>query len=607
MTMTIPADAVEEVRRRNDIVEVVSSYVSLRKAGRNYVGLCPFHGEKTPSFTVNREKQIFYCFGCGEGGNVVTFVMKVNAMTFPEAIRHLASRAGVSLPERRLTAAEREKVSRREQIFEVNTLAEGYFRRSLHSPAGERARAYLKNRGLKEETIETFRLGYSPEGWRNLRDFLASRRVKLELAEEAGLVVKGQKGGYYDRFRDRLIFPIHDTNGRVVAFGGRVIGEGEPKYLNSPESPVYVKGRILYGLGINREAVRREGYAIVVEGYLDLLTLWDRGIKNVVATLGTALTRDHVDLLRRFADGAAVVFDADEAGRKALSRSLGLFLAGGLPCRAVVLPEGYDPDDHVRAFGPEGFGELVAKARPAVEYYIDTVFGTRGAVDMDRTRLRESLSFLAAIENPVERNLFIRRIADRIGVDEVVLKREIGSTGGEHQVGAPERAVREARTSGSKADPLEVELIRIFMENPGSVPLSTMREALGYYESEELRRFGGRLCDLPPEKIGADCAALLDGLADEGLRATLLGALVTRTSQGEGDLERYFNDACRQIRRKWYRRRHRLLRMALLKAQEEGNEGEVRKLLEEKERLLQEEKEEAPKRRNSEVDHGKGS
>ena len=422
----IPDDKIEEVRSKTDIVALISGQTNLKKAGRNYLGLCPFHKEKTPSFTVSPDKQIFYCFGCGEGGNVVTFVMKMNSMTFPEAIRYLAEKAGVTLPEKPVTPEEQGKAGIREQLAGANRAAAAYFAKNLLSmPAGKKGRDYLQARGLGEEAVRTFKLGYAFDGWRHLKDFLQRERIAPKIALQAGLLATKDENNFYDRFRGRLIFPIEDANGRIVAFGGRLIDQGEPKYLNSPESLLYVKGRNLYGLSITREEIRKKGFAIVVEGYFDLLSLWNAGVTNVVATLGTALTREHVDLLRRYTSEVAVVFDPDEAGRKALARSLDLFLSGSIQVKAVVLPDAYDPDDFVRTFGREKFEEVVESARPAVDYYIDTVLGRKRTLGHDREILKEAVSFMNRIESVVERNLFIKRISERLGVDQDLLKKEV--------------------------------------------------------------------------------------------------------------------------------------------------------------------------------------
>jgi DNA primase len=343
----IPEDRIEEIRNRINIVDLVSEYITLKKAGRNYLGSCPFHKEKTPSFTVNAEKQIYHCFGCGEGGNAFSFLMKINNMTFPEAVRHLAGKLGVPLPSWEFTPEEKSRQDLRESLHRVNQLAADYYAKTLRSAAGSAGRGYLDKRMIKPEIIETFRLGYAPEGWRNLRDHLQKEKIPLKHAEQAGLLVSRKDGDYYDRFRGRLMFPIEDINGKVIAFGGRIIGEGEPKYLNSPESSAYVKGRNLYGLARAKNAIRRDDYLIIVEGYFDLLALWNNGIPNVAATLGTALTREHVDLIKRYTGAVAVTFDTDAGGKAALERSMSLFLEKGLRAKAVVLPDGKDPDEFV--------------------------------------------------------------------------------------------------------------------------------------------------------------------------------------------------------------------------------------------------------------------
>ena len=320
MNGSIP-DYKEEVRRRADIVSLIGEYVTLRKAGRNFLGLCPFHREKTPSFTVSPEKQMFYCYGCSEGGDVFSFLMKLNQLTFAEVLRHLAGKVGVVIPERQISREEKERYTLKEQIRKVNETAAGFFAGVLQSPAGEGAREYLRKRGIGEEAVRTFRLGLAQDGWSNLIDFLEKKGIPSTLAEQAGLAIprSGEKSrGHYDRFRGRLMIPIEDVDGHVIAFGGRVMGAGEPKYMDSPESAVYTKGNNLYGLARTREAIREKGYAILVEGYFDLIALWNAGITNVVATLGTALTRNQVDLIRRYTTRVAAVFDPDEAGRRRL-------------------------------------------------------------------------------------------------------------------------------------------------------------------------------------------------------------------------------------------------------------------------------------------------
>jgi len=335
----IPEEIIEDIKARANIVEIVSEYVSLKKTGRNFVGLCPFHKEKSPSFTVNPEKQIFYCFGCGEGGNAVTFIMKTNEMTYPEAIRRLAARLGIIIPERKVTPSEKRRASDREKLNRINAMASAHFSKNFASTRGKVARDYMTKRGMDEAIIKDFRVGYSFDEWRNLKDFYERNGVPLALVEKAGLIIGKDNGQFYDRFRGRLIFPIVDLNGNVIAFGGSVLGVGEPKYLNSPESPVYSKGKTLYGLYQTKDDIRKSDFAIIVEGYFDLISLWSSGIRNVIATLGTALTKNQIELVRRFTRNIVILFDPDEGGRSAVERSLQLFLEEKIHAKVVVLPD----------------------------------------------------------------------------------------------------------------------------------------------------------------------------------------------------------------------------------------------------------------------------
>jgi len=587
---SIPEDKIEEIRRRADIVSLIGEYVTLRKAGKNFLGLCPFHREKTPSFTVSPEKQMFYCFGCSEGGDAVSFLMKLNQLTFPEAVRHLAGKAGVVIPERTVSHEEKERRTLREQIRQTNELAAGFFADALRSPAGEGAREYLRKRGIGEEAISTFRLGLAPDGWRHLLDFLGKKGISPQLAEKAGLIVPraGQQDrGYYDRFRGRLMIPIEDVDGHVIAFGGRVMGAGEPKYVNSPESAVYTKGNNLYGLARTREAIRERGFAILIEGYFDLISLWNAGITNVVATLGTALTRSQIDLIRRYTTHVAAVFDSDEAGRKALARSLELFLAGNIHARAVILPDGYDPDDFVRTRGREETEELVARALPMVDYYIDEILGGRGTLEEDRDKLREAVSFICRIEDAIARNLFVKKVSEKLNVDQDVLKTEVQralSRAPAPQIDQPRR-----KTAG-EIDHLELSLIHMMLEYPTLTPRVAESGVLNCFLTEELKSLGERiLADAGKEEM-PDASSLVSGLAEGPVRVKILALLMRESPYHEEWMDRLLVDTTRQIRRKWCKERHRILRRQIGKAEEDGNGELCARLLREKERLMQEEK-----------------
>lgn len=586
-------DYKEEIRRRIDIATLVGEYVVLRKAGRNLLGLCPFHQEKTPSFTVSPDKQMFYCYGCSEGGDVFSFLMKLNHLTFPEALRELAKRAGVVIPARTLSREEKERRTLREQIWQVNELAAGFYAGLLQGPEGLAARTYLANRGIGEEAIRAFRLGVAPDEWRRLSDFLGRKGIAAALAEQAGLLVarEGKTAGHYDRFRGRLMIPIEDADGHVIAFGGRVMGPGEPKYINSPESPVYTKGNNLYGLSRTREAIREKGFAILVEGYFDLIALWNAGIPNVVAALGTAFTRAQVDLLRRYTGQVAAVFDPDEAGRKALARSLELFLAGNLHAQAVILPAGFDPDAFVRARGRQAVEELLREASPMVDYYIDVILGGRGSLEENRDKLREAVAFIARLTDAVERNLFVKKVAERLDVDQEVLKKEVQRLV-DHPptapAAAPEAPMRPA--TGGEFDPLEMSLIRMMLEYPGRIPAVAEAGILGCFAGEELRRFGESLLD----RGGQDddprwsAAAIVSDLAEGPLRETLLKGLLGESPFEAPLIDRLLADTIGQIRRKWLRQRDRQLRQKIARAEAAGDRGLGEQLLKEYDALLRE-------------------
>ncbi|OHE32084.1 MAG: DNA primase, partial [Syntrophus sp. RIFOXYC2_FULL_54_9] len=559
-------------RRRADIASLIGEYVTLKKAGRNYLGLCPFHREKTPSFTVSPDKQMFYCFGCSEGGNVFSFLMKLNHLTFPEAVRHLAKKVGVIIPERPMSREEKERYSLAEQIRRVNELAAGLFMSTLRSPAGEDAREYLRKRGIGESAIETFRLGFSPEGWTHLSEYLDKKGVSPKLAQQAGLLVErtGKSQGYYDRFRGRVMIPIEDVDGRVIAFGGRVMGAGEPKYMNSPESAIYTKGNTLYGLARTREAIREKGFALLVEGYFDLIALWNAGITNVVAMLGTALTRAQVDLIRRYTTRVVAVFDPDEAGKKALARSLELFLAGNVHARAVILPDGQDPDEFVRVNGREKMDEVVAKAWPMADYYIDQILGGRGTLEEDRDKLREAVAFLSRLEDDVGRNLFVKKVAEALVVDEEVLKKEVLRTRSRNPSAVPPDLPR--RSTAAEMDPSELSLIRMMLEYPEKS--STVRDSaiLADFRTEKLKSLGEELLAMDREgRTMRDASSLVGTLTEGPLRDKLLALLVQESPFSEELIDRLIADTIRKIRQRSNKERGKTLTSRIKEAERAGN------------------------------------
>ncbi len=582
---------IEEIKSRLGIVEVISEYVALRKAGRNFVGLCPFHKEKTPSFSVNAERQIFYCFGCGSGGDVFEFIMKVNNMSFPETLSLLAERAGIVLQQKKPPQSSSAEKTLREEIKRINQLAGEHFIRNLNSESGRGAREYLHRRQIKDETVREFRLGLAMSGWRQLRDSFEKAKTPLPIVEKAGLVIRGEKGDFYDRFRGRLIFPIENIAGEIIAFGGRASGEEKPKYLNSPESPVYTKGRNLYGLNRAKDEIRKRGYAVLVEGYFDVLSLWNAGIRNAVAALGTALTREHLDLLRRFTTQVVAVFDPDEGGRSALERSLALFLEEKFNARAVILPENLDPDDFVKKYGSEAMERVIKDSQSLVDYYIENIIGAKGGFEHDLDAVRKAVSFISRIEDPVQRNLFIKRVSEKLSIEQELLKSEIVKTAsGRRKQETKPVGMSESRQDRKGPNPVEMTLIRVMAEYPDKVASGLNESIFDFLQNPDLKRLGLELKDKILREEPFHLSDLPSRIEDEALRKQLLEWGVTEAPFGEEVAGKLFEDTVAKIRASWFRAKNKELSRELLKAQEKGNTGLCSRIMDEKKQLLKKER-----------------
>lgn len=421
--MYLPQDLIEEIRESNDIVDVISEYVSLQRKGKNYVGLCPFHKEKTPSFSVLQDKQIYHCFGCGEGGNVITFIMKYRNLDFPEAARMLAERANLTIPDG-VVEEERSNLKLRESIFNINRDTARLFYSRL-SRSGNAVK-YLDKRGIGPNIIKKFGLGYSLDSWDDLQKYLSSKGYPLELIEKAGLIISKGGSGYYDRFRNRIMFPVLDIKNRVIGFGGRVLDDSKPKYLNSPETPVFNKGSNLYGL--NLAAAERDNKRIViVEGYMDTIALHQYGITNAVASLGTALTKYQARLLKRYCNEVIIGYDADAAGQAATLRGLDILTEAGCSVKILKIPRGKDPDEFIRLEGKEAFLKCMDNAMPLVEYKI-----RRKLEDFDLDSAEGKIGFLKAcaqvlveIDDPVVTDVYISKLSGETGISPSSLYEEI--------------------------------------------------------------------------------------------------------------------------------------------------------------------------------------
>jgi DNA primase len=486
----IPEEVIQQVLRSSNIVEVIEGYVPLKQTGKYYRALCPFHTEKTPSFTVNPERQIFYCFGCGEGGDILRFLMRREGFTFPDAVRHLAQRAGIPLPERGRGRQENGTL----KLFELQRLACDYFRRTLNGPEGTGAREYLGQRGVSSELVERFQLGYAVAEWEGLLRELTKRGFTAREVEAAGLALPRQGGrGYYDRFRDRLMIPIFDSTGKIVGFGGRALGNQEPKYINSPETAIYKKGVHLYGLHLASRAIREARVALVVEGYFDTISLQSAGFPQTVASLGTALTAEQVTLLHRYADKAILIFDPDPAGVQAAWRGLDLLVGEEMGVGVVVLPKGQDPDSFVREQGRDALLGRIEAAQDLVDFVLMRAQEQAGlqGVDDKAAAARQALRLIAVIPEGVRRAKYIQKLAERLGVSEGSVLAELS------RLGFPASAPSSVSPS-RRLPPVEKTLIQICLLFPEVRPLvwdalrgdelsaSPLRSIYGF-----LREYGG--------------------------------------------------------------------------------------------------------------------
>ncbi len=499
MATFIPEDKILDIKNATDIVAVISEVVNLKKTGKNFVGLCPFHSEKTPSFSVSPEKQIFYCFGCGTGGNVFSFLMKKDGLAFPEAARLLARRYNIDIPRKHLTPEQKKRMGERESLLKINRQAMAYYHKMLlRSPNGKSALAYLKKRGLSAEIIERFNLGYAPSGWDNIINFFSKSAVPLAKVERSGLILpKKDRRGYYDRFRDRVVFPIIDVSQNVIGFGGRVLDDSLPKYLNSPETPIYSKSRSLYGLYLAKDKGRTTDCIYIVEGYLDLLTLHQHGIENAVATLGTALTVEHVRMLSRYVPRLILVYDSDEAGIRSARRCVDtfwqehvdfsrgdVFREENADTQILVLPDGHDPDTYLRKEGVASFQKAAAQAPGIVSFLIEQSIAKHGLSTEGKIRVVADLkSPLATINDNVARSLYVKQLAERIGIEENIILQEI-------RAGA---ASKEVKNSGKRADfvqsegsRLERQIIAMMLQFPAILPEIQKFDVIEYIDNPRL-------------------------------------------------------------------------------------------------------------------------
>ena len=562
------------MRQAADIVDIASQYTTLRRRGRKHVGLCPFHSEKDPSFTVDSEKQLFHCFGCGVGGDVFTLVMEKENLTFPEALNHLAERFHIPLPQKNKLSPELQKLE--ERVYKVNEAALAFFRRILlQKGEGEAALAYLKKRNVSQETIEILKVGYAPNSWNALLGYFQAKGTEPALLEKAGLVLPGQKRPeYYDRFRGRIIFPIFGLTGKVVAFGGRTVADADPKYLNSPDTPVYSKGKVLYGLNWTKDAVAKAGELILVEGYTDFASLYQAGIRNVAASLGTALTTDQVYQAHRFAKKITINYDGDSAGKAATSRGIPLCFEIGRQPEVLILPENLDPDNFIRKHGTEAYLELKkSRSVPLIKFMVDLQMPNLASRSReDKISVAKRIIDIILI-NPdtISGSEYLRQLCEYLDLDEQIVRSSIKG---------PTRKTAPLKTEVFFL-PAEKRLLQILLEDK-----ELASGLLAEVQEEDFRGLRGE----PALTFILDCTrkgkrvllSELSGTVGAELSRSISELLQERRGRGSGEEAM---DCLQTLRRTALETRIRALQKEIVRCERNGEREKLAALLSQKQAL----------------------
>ncbi|MBN3033807.1 MAG: DNA primase [Candidatus Saganbacteria bacterium] len=572
----IPRELIEDIRNRSDIVQVISEYVPLKKRGRSYLGLCPFHSEKTASFTVSQEKQLFHCFGCGEGGNVFSFLMKIEGISFAEAAAELGEKLGVKVSQP--LASSGVSTSEKERLYSTMLLAARFFRAAFEAEAGRPARDYLAGRGVNEAAAKTFGLGYAPHSWDSLFKHLIGRGVAPAVIERAGLVLaRENQDGYYDRFRHRLIFPVCDLRGRVIAFSGRALDDSEPKYLNSPETPVYQKGETLFGLNLAREAVKKEKTAVLVEGNLDTVSVHQGGRLNVTAPLGTALTAAQCKLLGRFADTLVLAFDADAAGEAAAERSAEIIRSQGLKARIAVWTGAKDPDELIKKQGAGAFDQAVAQALPYLEFKLRRVLA-RFRLDEIEGRsqaLRETARVLGGEPDDFARQEYARSVAARLKVEPETVLTEVKRQS-YYDRGNEKDLRRVTEKPGSRRAAAEKQLLALAAAVPGIATELKRELTVQDFTGPEAGRIAAVLFNGALDESAELSHQVLARLTDEADQRYLTGALLGEQLGNPAELLR---DCIAVIKNDGARRRIEALKQELKEAEQRRDGPKIRELI----------------------------
>ncbi len=585
MSQLIAEETIQEVLLRADIVDVLSEYVNLKKGGANYKGLCPFHNEKTPSFTVNPAKGLYYCFGCQASGNVARFLMQHENLAFPDAVRLLATRYGVNIPE---PASDR-RTDALKPFYALHQAATNFFHQCLlGDPAAQQARTYCRERQLSSDIAARFALGYAPDAWDSLGLEMQRQGFPEELLVRSGLVVgREHKPGIYDRFRNRLMFPIYDRLGRPIAFGGRHLDKATalhvPKYLNSPETPIFHKGRVLYGFHLAKQAIRQQQHAIMVEGYTDVIACHRHDVMHVVGTLGTALTERHVEMLRGLAKSVTLVFDSDAAGGAATERGIGLFLEAGVRVRVVELPAGEDPDSFLRQHGQEAFLQYVDEAITFVEYLLlrakrfHDVQTPTGQADC----VARILPLLRKVENQVEQWGYVTLLAEKIGLPVEVLQREMGARVAARAPAQMKPPPSPVARQTPMLSPVEYGLVRLMVHDRSVLDQVRHQITVDDFREPILRSLYELFLRLTPRGTEETLSSMLEQAGSDAQRQLLAKMATEAAAVVDDSATRYkaLEDHILRLQQQRLQARLRQLKASILEAEQRGDTDEQQQLL----------------------------
>ena len=587
-------DITAKIKEQADIVQIIGEHVNLKRSGVRFLGLCPFHGEKTPSFSVHGGQQFFHCFGCGESGDVFSFVMKQQGLDFPEALRLLAEKYHIELPQKRRSKEDEQRQKQKEQLYKVNELAAGYFSNYLkQSKDATVARQYLETRGVSQEIQERFAIGYAPDvetvGW----NYLGSKFKGAEqrTAIEAGLLVAKDSGGTYDRFRDRIVFPIYNISGQVCGFGGRIVGEGQPKYLNSPESPVFNKSNSLLGLYQQKEQIRKRNRAIMVEGNFDLISLVAGGCENVVAPLGTALTREQLRLVKRFTEEVTLLFDGDDAGGKAAARGVPFFLAEQITGKVAVLPAGHDPDTYVREEGLSALTRLLDNAENLPEFVLGRWVQQYGlGLDGKRRIVEELKPLLAATVSPLQRAVFLSHFAEKLGMQVADLERHLEQKIMK-EIPVEPKITRQKQYAGIETLSIQQkQLVEFMILNPATYSVlakNKIRDCLEGSIGEILFLELGKVVRQNPDAEPEELLTVLPEGAERRFVSNLLLNAGEEVDTDEGQCGKELDVFVDFLKRDQVKRESIRIMQQIQRAQAENNFQQVQELMMEKVRLAQ--------------------